>query len=374
MANRIVRLVVGLLITTAVSIGMFTAEAELNHFKYDNYSETFVGVISSASYETKEATVEGFVANELYGASAQPIYRGYDKISDLTQKEINELAIDEQTRSEIVSAEKVSVKYVSDSKEKQVNTCVLEMDGCYRYYVSLSLDGEALTNSYFDSVLDGAKYLNCTSNTVVNMRVNNRQTTSDVSYRQVIKFDDDIAYFDQAFPGMDYEMYFTEEEGSIDIYMEHPDKKDGKLYSLARINRDLRKQNLEYRVYLTNGNEQVWLDTLSTMQDITDFMFMMELDASYFVKTPYGFSMPEEKYKEVCCLMLGEYEYQEMIVAWEKHFFNFSADYYVTEGRLSASKITLSMSDGNDVFALTVTVNYTDFGTTEVYLPYSVEN
>ena len=112
---------------------------------------------------------------------------------------------------------------------------------------------------------------------------------------------------------------------------------------------------------------------MTTMQDITDFMFMMELDASYFVKTSYGFSMPEEKYKEVCRLMLGEHEYQEMIQAWEEHYFNFSADYYVTEGRLSASKITLSMSDGNDVFALTVTVNYTDFGTTEVVLPDSVE-
>ena len=373
MVSRIVKLVIGLLITTAVSVGMFTVEGTLNHFEHDNYSETFIGVISAASYDSKEETVRGFLETELCGASAQPVYVGYEKISDLTSEEINELALDEQTKAEVVSAERVSVRYATERDEKRVSTCVLEMNGRYRYYVSLSLDGEALTNSYFDSVFDGAKYLNCTANTVVNMRVNNKQTASDVSYRQVIQFDDDIAYFDQELPGMDYDMYFTEEENSIDIYIEHPDKRDGKLYSLARINRELRSQNLEYRVYLTNGNEQVWLDTMTTMQDITDFMFMMELDASYFVKTSYGFSMPEEKYKEVCRLMLGEREYQEMIQAWEEHYFNFSADYYVTEGRLSASKITLSMSDGNDVFALTVTVNYTDFGTTEVVLPDSVE-
>jgi hypothetical protein len=31
------------------------------------------------------------------------------------------------------------------------------------------------------------------------------------------------------------------------------------------------------------------------------------------------------------------------------------------------------MSNGDDVFALTITVNYTDFGTTEVMFPDSME-
>lgn len=160
---------------------------------------------------------------------------------------------------------------------------------------------------------------------------------------------------------------------SINVYIEHPQKNDGKLYTLSEINRDLRSQNLEYKVYISKGGEQVWIESLSTLQDITDFMFMMELDASYFVKTPYGFSMPDEKYKEVCKLMMGENAYAEMEEAWDEYHIHFNSDYYVTDGRLSASKTVLTMSNGDDIFALTITVNYTDFGTTEVKLPNSTE-
>ena len=110
MVNRIVKLVIGLLLTTAVSIGMVMAEGELNRFEYDNYSETFVGAISSETYSSIEETIKGFISTELTGASAYPVYRGYDKISDLTGEEIRGLAIDELIKDGTI--DKIVAKYI----------------------------------------------------------------------------------------------------------------------------------------------------------------------------------------------------------------------------------------------------------------------
>lgn len=373
MVKRIVKLVVGLALTVAISIKLFELGNNLDHFKYDDPSETFVGVVSDSSYGSKVETAKAFLTNELTGVTSQPVYTGYEKLGDLSSNDIDNLVLEQELKSEIESAESIAVYYTCDDVSKSTKTCLLKMNGEYRYYVSMSSVGEALTNSYFDTVLDGAKYLNCTSTTTVNLRLVNPKATTDATYRQTIMFDNDIAYFDQELPGLDYEMYFTESGNSINVYLEHPDKNDGKFYTLSEINKDLRSQNLEYKVYLTKGGEKVWLESLSTLQDITDFMFMMKLDASYFVKTAYGFSMPDEKYKEVCKMMAGEDAYAEMEQAWDEYHIHFISDYYVTDGRLSASKTVLTMSNGDDIFALTINVNYTDFGTTEVTLPNSTE-
>lgn len=368
MSKKIMKLVVGMVLTVTISVSMFTLGSDLDSFEYDEPSETFVGVISDSSYGSKDETARAFLLNELTGATAQPIYSKYEKIKDLSTEDIENLALEQNLKSEIESAENIAVYYSCYGVNKRTNTCLLEMNGEYRYYVSLPSNGEALTNSYFDTVLDGAKYLNCTSTSTVNIH-----STTNVVYRQTIMFDDDIAYFDQELPGMDYEMYFSDSDNSIDVYLEHPQKNDGKFYSLSEINKELRSQNLEYKVYLTKGGEKVWIEELSTLQDITDFMFMMQLDASYFEKTSTGFSMPKEKYKEVCKMMAGETAYAEMEKEWDKYIVNFRADYYVTDGRLSGSETSLVMSKGDDIFAMNIIVNYTDFGITEVMLPNSME-
>ena len=373
MTRKIVKLVIGLALSIAISVGLFVLKSNLEYFEHEKPSETFVGALSDLSYTSKDDTVKAFLTNELTGATAQPVYTSYEKINDLSRVDIENLALEQNVKAQIESAESVSINYTCDNESKSTKACLLRMNGEYRYYVSPSSNGEVLTNSYFNSVLNGAKYLNCTSTTAVNMRLVNPKATADATYRQTIMFDNDIAYIDQELPGMDYEMYFTEASNSINVYLEHPQKDDDKFYSLSDINRDLRSQNMEYKVYLTKGGERVALESLSTLQDITNFMFMMKLDASYFIKTSSGFSMPDEKYKEVCRLMVGENAYAEMKQAWDEYHIHFKSDYYVSDGRLSASKTVLTMSNGDDVFALTIVVNYTDFGTTEVTLPNSTE-
>ena len=373
MVKRIVKLVTGLILTAAISVGMFILGDNMNFFQYEDPSETFVGVLSERAYGSKVETAKEFITIELTGATSKPIYSGYEKIADLSSEDIEKLALSAEDKAKVTAAERVVVHYTCDDVNRSMDACLLEMEGEYRYYVSPSSNGEALTNSYFDTVLDGARYLNCTSVTTVNMRLVNPQATTDATYRQTILFDDDKAFFDQELPGFSSDMYFVEKNEYLTAYLEHPQKNDGKFYSLSEINSDLRSQNLIYEVFLVKGGERVSLKSLSTLQDITDFAFMMQVDASYFVKTPNGFSMPNEKFKEVCKLMLGDLAYGEIEQAWDEYHIHFNSDYYVTNGRLSASKTVLTMSNGEDVFALTISVNYTDFGATEIVLPCATE-
>ncbi len=372
--KKVLKLVFGLTFTLIFSLGFFVLGENMNHFKYDDPSETFIGVLSSYSYNSKADTAKAFLANELTGITSQPVYNNYQKIKELDENEIDALFIEKTLKSKIDSAEDITIFYSCDGEEKRSSTCLLTMGDEYRYYVSISNVGEAITNSYFDSVLDGSKYLNCTSTTTVNFRLINPKATTDATYRQTIMFDKDVAYFDQEFPGMNFKAYFKETINGIVPYLEHPTDDDGKFHSLTEINRDLSSQYLRYEVYLSKGGETINIESLDTLQDVTDFMFTMPVDASYFVKTPYGFSMPNNKYKAVCKLMAGEDAYQEIEQTWSEHHIYFNSDYYVSEGRLSASKTVLTMSDGEDVFALTIIVNYTDFGSTKVNFLNEVDN
>lgn len=389
---RLIKSAVGIVLTVVVSLGMFAFGNGFGSLKKENYSETFLGCLSDTSYKSKVDSVKAFLENEIKGVTSTPQYIGYEKIGDLTSAELRKLEIDRELEEQVESAELITVFYkcpedsyymsYNDEDEvdaerksiKQIESCIVKMLDGYRYYSYLSTDGEALTNSYFKTVLDGSKYLNCTSTTTLNMRTFSNNMVSDANYRQTIKFDDDIASFDQDLPGMTNKMFFTEDNGDIEVYLEHPVDKDGKFYSLSDLNREFRRQNMEVKVFLIKGGEQIAIDTLSVMQDVTDFMFMMQLDASYFVKTDFGFSMPDNKYKEVCKLMVDENTYSQMAHDWERYHVYFNSDYYVTEGRLSGSKTVLTMSNGDDIFALTIDVDYTDFGTTEVVLPEITEN
>ena len=392
---RIVKAAVGIVLTVVVTLGMFAFGNGFGklEFEKEEYSETFLGALSDTSYKSKVESVKAFLEKEIKGATSTPEYIGYEKIEDLTASQVRKLDIDYELKGQVESAELVSVFYkcpedeyhnynnVEDedddeeatekSNVKTIESCIVKMVDGYRYYAYLSNDGEALTNSYFKTVLDGSKYLNCTSTTTLNMRTVSDNMVSDANYRQIIKFDDDIACFDQDLPGMKNKMFFTEDNGGIEVYLEHPIEKDGKYYSLSELNDN---SYIRYEVYLIKGGEQIAVDTLSVMQDVTDFMFMMELDASYFVKTDYGFSMPDNKYKEVCKLMVDSNTYEQMTNDWQRYHVYFHSDYYVSEGRLAGSKTVLTMSNGDDIFALTINVEYTDFGTTEVTLPEEAED
>ena len=369
MIKRIITLAVSITLSIGATIGLAVLGNHMDFFQADEHSETFAGYVSTEEYENREAAARGFLKCELTGSTLQPEYKGYTKICNLGSNEINALGVSDLTEKKIVEGEQVSIEFTHDSIESKANTYLLQTsDAGFVYFVPPQETGEALTNSYFESVLDGKKYSNCTSITTVNLRLVSSATVPvDSTYRQAIYFDDEKAFFNQELPGYDTDFYFIEDGDSIIAYMEHPSNKDGKFYTLSEINSS--SGMMRYEVYLMKGGNRTNIEEFSSIQDIVDIMFMMELDASYFVKTDVGFSMTDEKYKEVCKMMAGEDFFKEIEDAWTDFHIHFRSDYYVTDGRLSASKTVLTMSNGDEIFALTLETKYSDFGTTEVEMP-----
>lgn len=370
MKTRIAKLTIGLILTVAVSIGLFRLGGHLDHFTYDAPSETFLGVLSDSTYSSKVETVKGFLQNELTSAACRPTYVGYEKTGELSESDIEKLALEQELISTIELAESITVYYSDNDASRSSSAYLLKMDGQYRYYVPIANDGETLTNSYFNAIFAGSNYMNCVCTTTANFRFVSPQNTQDATYRQVIITDYNKVYIDQRIPGYDLDsFYFREQDNHIITYTTHPHKDDGKYYSLDDINADLLASNKVMKIYMTNGADRVSIESFETMQDMVDLMFMMDLDASFFVKTSYGFCMPTDKYMEVMKSFAGEDAYNEIEEAFEKYRIHFYAEYYVSEGRISAQKTVLTATNGDDVYALSLTVNFTEFETAQVMLP-----
>lgn len=358
-------MVIGVVLTIVSGISLIKLNTA-NELKYESPSETFSGVVSKESYNSEEETVKAFFENELSNSESETIFLRYERINKLSKKEIGSLAIEDDIKDKVDNVENINVYYTCDNLNKKAKAYLIKTAAEYRYYVPLSDEGDALTNSYLDSVLDGSKYLNSTATTVLNMRVINSKTVTELTYYQTITFDDDKALFDQELPGLVSEIYFTDADNGVDTYIQHPVKKGEGFYKLSELNSN---GNMKYECYITKAGKKVSVEDLSSIKDITDFAFMLPVDASYFTKTSYGFKMTDEKYKAVCQTLLDDITYEEFSKAWDEYHIYFNSEYYVTEGRLSAQKTVLTMSDGEDIFAVTITTSYTDFGTTEVVLP-----
>ena len=329
------------------------------------YGETFAGSVSARAYFDKDSAARAFVENELGGATASPMYVGYRKTGELDAEEVAKLNGLGLTDDTILGGEKNEVDFVSNEQEATARTYLLDTDGGCRYYVPLPQAGEPVTNAYLSTVLDGDSYLNCTSMTTVHVRM----LDIDNTYRQVIRFADDKAFFKQELPGLINDVYLGETAGGIEVYIEHPQKSDGKFYSLTEINRDLYRQGLEYELNLIKGGETVSIDSLNGMKDVTDFAFMINADASFFVKTAKGFSMPNDKYVAVCKSMMGEDVFENFDAFRREHKVHFRSDYTVSGGKLSKSETVLNMVYDDEIIVIAVKSSYSAFGTTEVVIP-----
>ncbi len=329
------------------------------------YSETFEGSISESAYEDKESAARAFVKNELSGTSAEAEYVGYKNCGSLSKKELSDINVQKLVDDKIEDGEKVEIEYKSSSVKNRVKAYLLESGKNCRYYVLPPEINGAVTNAYLNTVLDGKKYLNCTSTTTVSMSVQDIMTT----YNQIIKFDNDKAYFKQGIPGLISDAYLQENGEGITAYIKHPEKRDDKFYSWSEIEDYYSARGYIYELYLTKGEEKVSIDSLTSMQDVTDFCFMLDIDASFFVKTANGFSMPDDKYKAVCKMLAGASLGDEFDKVWNDHKVHFRADYYVTEGRLSKSEVVLRLLFDDKFITASVISDYSDFGSTKVVMP-----
>ena len=145
--------------------------------KNQDNAESFVGAVSKTTYESKEDAVKGFLDEELSGDAYSLKYIGYTKTTELSQKEIDKLALDDVDKEGIVSVEKGEVEYSEISNSEMIliklasETCkrvvyiiTYNRDGkvIYRFYVVDCEVGQIISKSYLHSVLSGNKYENCT--------------------------------------------------------------------------------------------------------------------------------------------------------------------------------------------------------------------
>lgn len=349
---KIAKFCISLVISIALGVGLFIFGNHLDFFQPETHSETFTGYISTATYNDKVSTAKAYLSEELAGASAAPVYKKYTKLYDLSKSQLSSSKINVLTEDEILGGEVGAIDYSSEGKDFVVNAHILRTASGYRYYVAPQKRGEALTNSYLNSVLDGDKYLNCTVTTTLNMRLISSSATTDTIYRQSIYFDDDKVFFNQDLPGITQDWYLVEKENRINVYYSNGDPLES-----------------GYELYLIKNGDKIAVKSLHSIKEVTDFAFAMPIDASYFVKTDQGFSMTNEKYKAVCASIIGEEFADEIGEKWGEYHVHFRADYYVSNGRLSATQMVLTMSNGDEVFALTIEVKYSDFEKTEVNVP-----
>lgn len=315
------------------------------------YSETFTGCISEKNYISKEAAARAFVAEELSGQSAVYYYNGYTKTGELTDEELETINGQNAVGETIYGGDKVRIAFGNAETENNVGAYLLETATKYRYFVLPPEVGEPVTNAYLNSVLDGNNYLNCTATSTVSISALDIMNT----YMQVIQFDDDKAYFKQELPGLINDVYLQEYSDGLIAYTEIPELNDGKFYP---------RSDMVFR----KGNAEIPISALESMLDIVNLTFTIVVDASYFVKQSYGFSMTDNNFKEFLRAYFGD-EIGDLDTFWKDYKVYFRSDYYVSEGRLSETETILRLLIDGEIFTLSVVTSYNGFGTTEVVIP-----
>lgn len=358
-------------IAVAITFGIL-CNLESNGF--NNYGETFTGYISENAYPSRESAAQAFVKEQLSGAYESPVYTDCKVLNEMSTAEIDKLNAPslQSARSAtkyITGGDNCEITYEVDGNKRRIKADILytdEIECLYR--ARLPENGEQPTKAYLDSVFDGEKYLNCTSTSRFGITVMSIYNT----YMQTIKFADDCAYFNQELPGFLNEVYLREYDDGVTVFLKNPaGKGDDNFYTVSEINAMLFKDGLKLApLYLTKGAMQVNIDSLKSMRDVTDFVFLMPIDCSFFTKTENGFSMTADKYKAVCTALAGEDFAEEFDKFWHDYKVNFHADYYVTDGRLSRVQTVLQMAYDGDLMSIMMTTDYTDFGSTKVTVPH----
>lgn len=369
--KNVLRLIISISISIIITFSLLyiNNSVALNN---DKYSETFKGYISDTVYSNVENTAKGYLNNELSGATASIQYKNCRVIKQLSAQEIEILNLSDLTDKNIIGVDDVEIEFVRNDTQSSINTLFVSTNSGFMYYVAPQRTGEPLTNSYLQSVLNGNNYVNCTSNTSFNFRLIDPEMTLSTTYYHSILIDNDKIYVKQNLLGLSNEIYLVEKNNKIVAYCKDPNLNDGKFYTLSEINRRL-PYNYIYQVKIIKGGNEIDVNMLSSMKEAIDLIFLFEFDASYFIKQDFGYSITNDKFKDLCKTIAGESYAEQIDKDWLDYHINFRGDYYVSDGRLSSCVIVLTVINEDKIFALNVNTEYTDFGTTVVKLPFEAE-
>lgn len=330
-------------------IGCGGGEATDNHAP-DN---SFEGSISAQSYATVNAAAKAFLTEEINGKATTATFVAYEKSADLTEEEIAELNLGddfEYAVEDIDSAESGVVSYFDSvaraaTDTKTARLIIIKIGSVYWYYVPLFKNGDVLTNSYMDNILDFTKYRNMTQTSVVKTVGKSGLMSSVTTVTVTIKIAGDKVHFKQE--------TLVNGETEITEYYFHFTSNAANVY--------------EYDEY-TQSWKRMLNGRYSSVDDVLKEAF--KYDASYFVKTTTGFKMNSDKLTQYLDDVLSEIKTANCTVTGA------SADYYVKDGRLDSVVATVSMdvtTQGRTIKATsTSTATYSDFGTTEIEFPFDI--
>lgn len=377
MQKRVLRIVLALVL--AMSMLSFVACGDKNDGgkggDNDPVTDTFYqGTVSVETYASANAAAEGFLENELSGESTQIEFRSYAKTADLTEEEIAELSIDDETRQACTAVEKGQIEYaavtpdtqaraVTAIKTKKTTIYIISLDAGYKYFAPALQKGDPVTKSYFAEVTKAENFNNvtCVSEQVTEVKVPYGSLTVTVTFRLKmtmivagkyahVTFSYDREAMGETEPLMDpWEAFFVFEEdfatpGTVTVYL-----KSGS-------------------AWIKNGN--VAFDMTSA--------FKQTFDYTYYEKTGGGFKLNDEKYSLWMKEKLEEINSSSAGggASIDTSSVKGSCKYFVKDGKLSQNVTELKYKviiDNTSCDAnLVATEKYSKYGETVVPVPEGV--
>ena len=330
-------------------------------------SETYVGSVSTVTYNTPEKAAQAYVSEQVVG-NKQASVVNTRSLSELSKQEVNAMNLPKDIQDGIVSVQEMEVEYSTqeivrtstNNTNNKVKVYVIKYENDWKYYTPAPITGETISKDYYDSVFNYEKYKNCTfsSSFEIDMTMMLVVNTK-MSMTQVIKYNENKIYIEQTITTSSLN---EKSEESIYVYLEMLEN-GYECYAKATEN-NMRWENVE--LYQVGFN---------SVEELTPF-YDQYLDYTYFTKTNFGFQMSDANARQYMIeslnkeSSLGDY-IQELDKNMDMDMF---VKYYVSNGVLSGIREDASFSINLDDIQMDIEIvaqsSCTNYGSTVITKPF----
>lgn len=337
------------------------------------YSETYKGTVSEATYTSKDDAVTGYLETEISGKTTKAVLVDYKVESELSGKEIDKLELGEEYTADLQKVEKMSVEYkeestplaavayeIADSSETTTRTLyVLSYTAMFRFFTPAVKEGESLSASYYDSTFEAEKYVNCTMNAEIKSTMSYDDKTMTLINTALAKVTEDSLYeldkvsYEGNMPGT-----FTGGEfgGMQDLSQEFyaTDTTDGIYAARKEIGQtEFGKPMPVYYYKTVNDYFMTWFDQR-----------FGRLDHTFFEKTSTGYALKKDKFAQFAS---NQSIFQNGLSADNATDFEYIIN--IKDGRMADVTISVTYIGSEN----TMSIEFSDFGTTEIIIPDEIK-
>lgn len=333
--------------------------------------DTFAGALSEESYSSDEKAVEAFLEKEISGAAVTAELVDFKSSGKLAQNEIDALEKDGViSKEEIESIEIVEVRYKNTKTALTSASVEQEEDDYftftlyvveftphgstvkeYRYLVPRAKNGDAVTKSYYEDLLDPEKYINCTQEYKNDAVLYGEGLSIEINQTYTVKVDQKQASIAMKLmdpkcvpPQITYMnlLGFFEESDSFRFYLSMD---NGATYQAPAVN-----------PFISYG--------ITDMKSFTTIC-LPKIDYSYYEKTDYGFKINDE--------FINEYAKKTMSGYDTSYDISVELCIYVSDGKVSKMTARSDMSlNGSKISSSNEELLFSAFGTTSVERPSTI--